>query len=635
MKKLVALVAISTFFLLLNAFASRPASALEKIQTAYFQDLQKFEQSLHDLQAVVAQIKPSAPDTMRLRNAFYAARLSYKKIAWLIGYLEPETEQLFNGAPIPDVELLQYTTIEARGFQPTEEIIFGDAAEIAAEMPQLKQLTNELSAEAQRWHEQMNQTRWSDRQILEAFRVELVQLFTQSLTGFDSPVAFHSLPEALVAWTNLENHFAHYLPALTKTDVALSQKIETAWSNGKNYLAQHQNFDSFDRMAFFKQHLQPLYADLVAAQRAVGVEFYKLTGKPLRAWNDEATNIFAKNFIQTPFYSQVKKIGFEDTPERIELGRLLFFDPIMSGNGKRSCASCHRPDYAYAEPLAKSLDLDGKPLTRNAPSLLYSATQASQFWDGRAQTVEEQMFHVAANPREMGNIIAEMPARIARSAEYVALFEKAFPRQPDALRIDNIQKAIGAFLRALPTYSSDFDAFMRGETTQYDVTAQEGFNLFMGKAKCGTCHFAPNFNGTVPPQFLKTEYEVLGVPNEQNQLDSDLGKYNTFAADKFRHAFKTVTARNAARTAPYMHNGRYLTLKDLLIFYKKGGSRGLGFTLDNQTLPFDNLDLNDAEMNALVRFMETLTDKKIMPAPTRLPAFGDAVLDKRIIGGAY
>ena len=134
----------------------------------------------------------------------------------------------------------------------------------------------------------------------------------------------------------------------------------------------------------------------------------------------------------------------------------------------------------------------------------------------------------------------------------------------------------------------------------------------MGKAKCATCHFAPVFNGTVPPAFEESELEVIGVPEtiawENAIIDSDLGRYDIFESPKKKFAFKTPTVRNTSKTGPYMHNGVYNSLEDVLKFYNLGGGNGIGITLENQTLPTDTLDLSEIEIQQLITFLNTLED---------------------------
>ncbi|HSZ34145.1 MAG TPA: hypothetical protein VK772_12595, partial [Puia sp.] len=135
-----------------------------------------------------------------------------------------------------------------------------------------------------------------------------------------------------------------------------------------------------------------------------------------------------------------------------------------------------------------------------------------------------------------------------------------------------------------------------------------GFNLFMGKAKCGTCHYLPLFSGNFPPRYVKMESEVIGVPEtpEGKAVDPDMGRYNIQKTPSFLHAFKTPSLRNISRTAPYMHNGAYQTLEQVMDFYNKGGGRGLNLKIDNQTLPFDSLGLNKKEISDIIAFIRCL-----------------------------
>lgn len=155
---------------------------------------------------------------------------------------------------------------------------------------------------------------------------------------------------------------------------------------------------------------------------------------------------------------------------------------------------------------------------------------------------------------------------------------------------------------------------MRGENVRLDSQVVEGFNLFMGKAGCGTCHFAPSFGGIVPPYYQESESEVLGVPAEGQAatIDQDPGRYRsgkpTDQDDWFRHHFKTPSLRNVAITGPYMHNGVYHTLEEVMDFYNQGGGIGLGMQVPNQTLPPDPLGLSQEEIGAIILFMEALTD---------------------------
>lgn len=163
---------------------------------------------------------------------------------------------------------------------------------------------------------------------------------------------------------------------------------------------------------------------------------------------------------------------------------------------------------------------------------------------------------------------------------------------------------------------------MRGDSSTMNGTEVNGFNLFMGKAKCGTCHFMPSFNGTVLPTFTSSESEVIGVPEtkEGKKLDSDPGRFGVYEIDNLKNAFKTPSIRNIAVTAPYMHNGVFATLEEVVDFYDKGGGKGIGLNVENQTLPGDSLALTETEKKALIAFMRSLTDSSFVTHREIFPA---------------
>jgi cytochrome c peroxidase len=204
--------------------------------------------------------------------------------------------------------------------------------------------------------------------------------------------------------------------------------------------------------------------------------------------------------------------------------------------------------------------------------------------------------------------------------------------------------ALAVYVGSLAGMNSEFDKYIKGELSQLNPSVKNGFNLFMGKAVCGTCHFAPVFNGTVPPDYKESESEVLGVPEnpyvKKPTIDSDEGRGKALLKDKVffnKYAFKTPTVRNVKLTFPYMHNGSYKTLNDVVDFYNKGGGKGIGIVLEHQTLPFDELKLSKKEMNDIVSFMESLTDTiGLTSKPKRLPTFrNNAEWNNRKIGGEY
>jgi cytochrome c peroxidase len=333
------------------------------------------------------------------------------------------------------------------------------------------------------------------------------------------------------------------------------------------------------------------------------------------------------------------------TPNTIALGKLLFFDPVLSASNERACASCHQPELAFSDGAAKSIATGFQgTIQRNAPGLINSVYSPRFFWDLRATQLENQFAHVVINELEFNSSVLDIMQRLGWSSEYMALFNAAFPAfNNNAINQYTINTALAAYISSLSSFNSPFDQYMRGEKAQIAPEVLHGFNIFMGKGLCGTCHFAPSFGGIVPPLYTEQESEVLGVPAQaqaQYSLDTDLGRAAGLPKEQhpiYNHSFKTVTVRNAALTAPYMHNGVYESLAEVVDFYAQGGGAGLGLEVPNQTLPFDSLSLNAQEKRALIAFMEALTDTTgLTSRPLRLPKIDQQLsLNKRIIGGAY
>ncbi len=250
-------------------------------------------------------------------------------------------------------------------------------------------------------------------------------------------------------------------------------------------------------------------------------------------------------------------------------------------------------------------------MPRNTPTLTYAGLQNALFWDLRQIDLEKQSVDVVQNEKEMHGSFSQIIPLINKDKKYKSLFEKAFPKN-NKIEEWQLQNAIASYIRSLNDFDSRFDVYMRGESNNFSEEEKLGFNLFAGKAKCATCHFIPLFNGTVPPNYSKTEQEVIGTPKDKTakEISPDLGKYNQFKMDQLKNAFKTPSIRNVAKTAPYMHNGVFTTLEEVVDFYNKGGGKGLGYPVENQTLPFDQLKLTKKEESALVAFMKTLTDQK-------------------------
>jgi len=535
----------------------------------------------------------------QIQRQFLEARQAYKKVEMISEYYSPSVSKAINGPAIPEFEENDKVTVEPEGFQVIEEFIFPKYNKETKK--ELIQELGVLSANLIRLEKVSNSNELTDAHVFDAMRLEVHRIITLGITGFDSPIAFNSLPEAFVSLETIEKYYRVYLK---DKSVSSSKQVLQILEKGKKYLKTNTNFNTFDRAYFIREIANPLSKGLYQTQTELGIPFMKEN----RALKVTAQTLFDKDAFDPEAFS-----GFPDyktTPEKIALGKKLFNDPILSGNNTRSCASCHHEDKAFTDGLERAVSLDGKSMIqRNTPTLNNIAFQRVFFADSRVSYLEDQAVAVIKNENEMHGSLEKSALSIKKNANYVNEFKKAFPK--GEINEFAIKNALASYIRSLSHYDSKFDAYMQNKGT-FTADEKAGFNLFAGKGKCATCHFIPLTNGTVPPNFDRSESEILGTPNKSKKLDGDLGKFVITQAAIHKNSFKTPTIRNIELTAPYMHNGVYKTLEEVVDFYNEGGGIGLGFDVPNQTLPEDKLNLSDIEKKQLVAFMRTLTDKKYL-----------------------
>lgn len=567
----------------------QPAGQVKKL---FMQDISRLDSAVSQLQTDIRYRRPA----QRIQASFRSARLAYKRVEFLSAYYSPETTRALNGPNIPDVDD-DLRVNEPQGFQVLEEMIF---PEIKAETyPEIIHTAAVIRANVNRLRKISQTNELTDSHVFDAMRLEVFRVIAQGITGFDSPVAFHSLPEAAASLKAIQRHLAHYSPQDDHQQIA--SQIDTAFQAAISYLNRSADFNTFDRLEFIKRYANPLSSQLLDVQNALGVAVFK---------EKRLLSTSARTLTDTGVFNADYFINFQEqamTDQRIALGKMLFFNPVLSNNSGRTCATCHQPEKAFTDGESKSfaVGFNGVRISRNAPTLLNASFQAVQFADSRVSFLEDQASDVIRNPQEMHGSLPDAVESLRNQDEYKRLFEASYK---DGLTENNLKNAIASYIRSLSSLDSRLDRYFRGSDATLTLEEKYGFNLFMGKAKCATCHFFPLFNGTVPPAYLETESEVLGTPatSEGKTVDPDLGKYILTRREPHRYAFKTPTVRHVALTAPYMHNGVFQSLEEVVDFYDRGGGNGLGFNLKNQTLPFDKLDLVDSEKKALVAFMKIL-----------------------------
>lgn len=276
---------------------------------------------------------------------------------------------------------------------------------------------------------------------------------------------------------------------------------------------------------------------------------------------------------------------------RTALGEKLFFDKRLSGSNSMSCATCHDPAKGWSDSLPTAIGAGGHVLGRATPTILNTAYNAVQFWDGRARTLEQQAVGPIVAAGEMNQNMDELINELKRVKSYRTMFKGAYPGE--GITADTIAKALAAYERTIVSQTSPFDKWVKGDKKAISASAQRGFKLFEGKANCTACHMDWNF--------ADDGFHNIGLAKQD-----DKGRFAHIPVKVLRGAFKTPTLRNVTLTAPYFHDGSAKTLMEVMEHYNKGGV-DLGKGLDPNMKP---LKLSKKEMQDVVEFMKTLTDIK-------------------------
>lgn len=552
----------------------------------------------NELQAF-EKIVQTSNNANELQNQFLKCRLIFKDTEWATEYYLPKSSKSLNGPPLDQLDLDENKFLEAEGFQVLEEYLYPEVSsgDKEAIVQQIRIIDNLIRAGITN----IEVTSISDDQLFDALRLGIFKITTLGITGFDTPVSNLLFPETKAALKGIEAILKLYKDSFK--DYKSYTELMHLLLGAQKQINGNSNKESFNYLKYITTYLDPIAKKMHQLQLDAKIAFVERVSmlKP------SAASIFEKDAFDLD--AVAANAIYKSSQQKINLGKKLFYDTQLSKNNDRSCASCHNPEKAFTDGLKVATDLIGSPLLRNTPSLNYAGFYHGQFWDMRQSDIESLTTTVIENKDEMHgdmNIILKL---VQADSSYAKQFKELF--KTENIETRHIQNALAVYVRSLSTFSSKFDTYMQGNNTALTEQEQHGFNLFVGKAKCATCHFIPLFNGTVPPRFSSSEQEVLGIPEDVTitKLDNDLGRqlYNR-ELKQLKNSFKTVTVRNVDKTAPYMHNGVFNTLEEVVNFYNKGGGLGFGLKVPNQTLPADALHLTKMEEAALVAFMKTLND---------------------------
>ncbi|MEX6689173.1 cytochrome c peroxidase [Danxiaibacter flavus] len=561
----------------------------------------KFSSAALELKNSVELLDSSNPSTIaHAKQALKQCRLQYKGIEFLMEYFFKSAAVIYNGPPKFEVEEPYMEYQEPTGLQVIEGLLF---EKITNESKvSLREQADIVYSSAKDLTATIFGFKATDNQILESIKLELIRINTLGITGYDAPLLKTGIEESEAAFQSIQYVLSVF------AEVNSNDSVGIYLSGSIKYLQDHPGFDDFDRLTFLTEYALPLERNIHKLINEKHLELNTSAG----ILNYDAGDLFNDDVININAFPSSDTINNQHL---VQLGKKLFFEKALSANNKISCATCHDPAKHFSDGLPKSVAFDGHShVTRNAPSLFYAGFQFGQFWDARAKTLEEQIQTVVSNPSEMNSNGATVVGNLSAKSSYHPDFKRAFSNLQDSLiSFRKVSQAIAAYVRTLNPRTSAFDDYIKGDKSALTKQQIKGFNLFMGKAQCGTCHFAPLFNGLVPPLYNMSELEVLGTPAngdlEKALNDTDNGRYNFFPLEVYQKAFKTPTVRNASATAPYMHNGAFKTLEKVVEFYNKGGGNGIGLNIKGQTLSSIPLNLNDDEIKDIVSFINSLEDK--------------------------
>lgn len=572
--------------------------------------IDSFTVALDQLDSAITNVDGSAKSTSSAIAAFQNARRAFKRIEFLASYYEPSTAARLNGPVLPDVEENEGPEVvyPPEGLQVVEEWLF-TGADTSGTDEALQHLRNATSLSRNLRRAAALQT-VTDNRVWEAARLEIARVSTLGIVGFDSPIAQISLSESAAALDGVRDVLSEYASAIDASKSGAKwASLDSLFGSAIETLTTAESFADFNRLQFIVRQAGPLARSVFAATNALKLS----PPQDRRAFRADVASIFDEGAFDAHAFANPHSVA--DSRAQVELGERLFSEQRIAGDSKQACTTCHDPTRAFTDGRARSTSRVAGDASRmrNTPTIINAGLQNGLFADQRASYLEDQVEAVLTSPREMHTNGDAAAARLATDTSYVRQFSSAFEVRGDSVvSAARMRKAIAAYVRSLMALNSRVDLAMRGDTAALSESERRGFNLFAGKAKCASCHFLPLFNGSVPPTYRSSDVEVLGVPArvaiKNARIDADSGRFAVTRSAPHLFAFKTPGIRNSALTAPYMHNGVYHTLEEVVDFYNRGGGTGIGIALNNQTLPFDSLQLSKAEQRDVVEFVKALTD---------------------------
>ncbi len=598
-----------------------PAS---RVKLYVLQELETTRDRIKDLHKAVED-----KDVERMKQALIDARVQYKMIEFYLESYESSYTKFINGQPVPWLEFVGSDTelTKPGGFQVLAEMIYESDS---LDFENIKLYTVFLNNELLYFRTTIEINPTGEALIFLGLKYGVTGIETVTLPAFDCEITQDVARESISSLETIYNVLDIYLDEYKNKPIAKTiRETQKIIRNGQKYLrpnGKYLDFETLDRLTFVKTYLQPIGSNIVDVFNNVKIEEKNYTLRSFRYYNthlnSKARNTYDPDFIDRMATGHKGYYDIDNderlNPEIVALGKKLFNDKRLSGGNKLSCSTCHEEHLGFADGQKGAFtNVEGVFQHRNSPSIVYSAYDRRLFMDFRAHSLEDQIVHVVHNPLEFNTTFDEMIGKLVQDTALVNEFVRLFPKDwKKPIKEFTIRKALGEYVRSLPEFNSEFDAYMRGEIDDLPAEVKRGYNLFNGKAKCGTCHFAPTYAGTVPPLYRESDSEVLGTLEKWDTINpvlaSDSGRYGFQSNPIYIRSFKIPTVRNVELTGPYLHHGAFEDLESVMDFYNRGGGAGMGLDVPNQTLDEKPLNLNDQEIQDIIAFMHSLTDRHLL-----------------------
>ena len=593
------------------------------------------------IQFIQAENINTANGVINIKNKIAEARMKMKAVDFWFRYLEPTAYHKING-PLPvewETEVFEKfeKPYKRNGAGLSLAELYLDEKEIHKDSL-ISLIDSSIKITEVYLADSITQNLNNYHHFFLANRLFLLNLAAIYTTGFECPNPENIIPELGSMMENTSQVYTIYDQSFPNYPV--KKEYVELYHQAINFVKkQPKDPNLFDHYNFIKNYVNPLFTlnqQMIRDYQVVSNNFndYSL--------NDSSVSIFDKKLYKGQNEKGIfLPVDDEATLNEIrQVGKLLFYDPILSGNNKRSCASCHKStEYFTDTSRATSLQFDNQQtLARNTISLVNVVYNHLVMLDGKHTSLLNQAKAVTTSSIEMGGTGDDIVKNVLSCPTYEKAFRRFVKLTPNSKKItlDHIVSAVILYYSSFSNYYAPFDEAMNGHQ-QLEADQIKGFNLFMSKAQCGTCHFIPQFSGVRPP-YISTEFEVLGVPADTfyRRLSPDSGRAMINPVPEMMNAFRTSTVRNAEHTKPYMHNGVFNTLEEVINFYDAGGGIGKGLKIKNQTLTPDSLKLTIIEKEQLLTFIRSLNeDIPFDQPPAKLPDSKKQELNNRKVGGDF